>query len=103
MILVEADLILLLQNRGGRASLMVIGEDDDYISSHAPSLYSLVVIEFNDNGGTKSDKDLRVGIALCARAAFLCHIDTLRELNHCLQDGYGVRQNIVEGHHLPLS
>lgn len=36
-------------------------------------------------------------MALCARAAFLGHIDALRELGHCLQDGYGVRQNITEG------
>ena len=36
-------------------------------------------------------------MALCARAAFLGHIDALRELGHCLQDGYGVSQNIIEG------
>lgn len=67
------------------------------ISSHAPALYSLAVIQFNGSGGSKNDKDLRAGVALCARAAFLGHIDALRELGHCLQDGYGVRQNITEG------
>lgn len=67
------------------------------ISSHAPALYSLAVIQFNGSGGSKNDKDLRAGVALCARAAFLGHIDALRELGHCLQDGYGVRQNIAEG------
>ena len=67
------------------------------INSHAPALYSLAVIQFNGSGGTKNDKDLRAGVALCARAAFLGHIDALRELGHCLQDGYGVRQNITEG------
>lgn len=67
------------------------------INSHAPSLYSLAVIQFNGSGGLKTDKDLRAGVALCARAAFLGHIDALRELGHCLQDGYGVRQNIAEG------
>lgn len=67
------------------------------ISSHAPALYSLAVIQFNGSGGSKNDKDLRAGVALCARAAFLGHIDALRELGHCLQDGYGVRQNISEG------
>ncbi|KAL2454185.1 F-box protein [Abeliophyllum distichum] len=37
------------------------------------------------------------GVALCARAAVFGHIDALRELGHCLQDGYGVKQNIGEG------
>ncbi|XP_038713018.1 F-box protein At1g67340-like [Tripterygium wilfordii] len=82
-----------LQNRGSGASLMAKAA----ISSHAPALYSLAVIQFNGSGGSKNDKDLRAGVALCARAAFLGHIDALRELGHCLQDGYGVRQNIAEG------
>ncbi|CAL5338143.1 hypothetical protein CsSME_00021620 [Camellia sinensis var. sinensis] len=82
-----------LQNRGTGASLMAKAA----INSHAPALYSLAVIQFNGSGGSKNDKDLRAGVALCARAAFLGHIDGLRELGHCLQDGYGVRQNIVEG------
>nr|DAD34250.1 TPA_asm: hypothetical protein HUJ06_004890 [Nelumbo nucifera] len=80
-------------NRGSGASLMAKAA----ISSHAPALYSLAVIQFNGSGGSKNDKDLRAGVALCARAAFLGHIDALRELGHCLQDGYGVRQNIAEG------
>ncbi|CAA2975921.1 F-box protein At1g67340 [Olea europaea var. sylvestris] len=82
-----------LQNRGSGASLMAKAA----ISSHAPALYSLAVIQFNGSGGSKNDKDLRAGVALCARAAFLGHIDSLRELGHCLQDGYGVKQNIAEG------
>ncbi|RDY11847.1 F-box protein, partial [Mucuna pruriens] len=82
-----------LQNRGSGASLMAKAA----MSSHAPALYSLAVIQFNGSGGTKNDKDLRAGVALCARAAFLGHIDALRELGHCLQDGYGVRQNVTEG------
>ncbi|KAK6160406.1 hypothetical protein DH2020_003787 [Rehmannia glutinosa] len=82
-----------LQNRGSGASLMAKAA----IGSHAPALYSLAVIQFNGSGGTKNDKDLRAGVALCARAAFLGHIDALRELGHCLQDGYGVKQNIAEG------
>ncbi|KAK6930817.1 Zinc finger, MYND-type [Dillenia turbinata] len=82
-----------LQNRGGGASLMAKAA----IGSHAPALYSLAVIQFNGSGGSKTDKHLRTGVALCARAAFLGHIDALRELGHCLQDGYGVRQNIAEG------
>ncbi|KAI3501858.1 hypothetical protein L1887_29884 [Cichorium endivia] len=67
------------------------------MSSHAPSFYSLAVIHFNGSGGTKAKKDLAGGVSLCARAAFLGHIDALRELGHCLQDGYGVTQNIAEG------
>ncbi|KAG5015292.1 hypothetical protein JHK82_020986 [Glycine max] len=82
-----------LQNRGSGASLMAKAA----INSHARALYALAVIQFNGSGGTKSDKDLRAGVALCARAAFLGHVDALRELGHCLQDGYGVRQNIAEG------
>ncbi|KAK9066405.1 hypothetical protein SSX86_013727 [Deinandra increscens subsp. villosa] len=82
-----------LQNRGGGASLMAKAA----IRSHAPALYSLALIQFNGSGGVKNDKDLRAGVALCARAAFLGHIDALRELGHCLQDGYGVRKNIPEG------
>ncbi|CAN0896132.1 F-box protein At1g67340 [Linum grandiflorum] len=82
-----------LANRGSGASLMAKAA----INSHARSLYSLAVIQFNGSGGSKSDKDLRAGVALCARAAFLGHIDALRELGHCLQDGYGVRQNVAEG------
>ena len=82
-----------LQNRVSGASLMAKAA----ISSHAPALYSLAVIQFNGSVGSKNDKDLRAGVALCARAAFLGHIDALRELGHCLQDGYGVRQNVAEG------
>ncbi|CDY51342.1 BnaC02g45710D [Brassica napus] len=73
-----------LQNRRNGASLMAKAA----IRSHAPSLYSLAVIQFNGSGGSKNDKDLRAGVALCARAAFLGHVDALRELGHCLQDGY---------------
>ncbi|XP_028765066.1 F-box protein At5g50450-like [Neltuma alba] len=68
--------------------------------SHAPALYSLAVIQFNGSGGSKSDKDLKAGVALCARASLLGHIDALRELGHCLQDGYGVTRNIAEGRRL---
>lgn len=82
-----------LQNRGSGASLMAKAA----ITCHAPALYSLAVIQFNGSGGSKNDKDLRAGVALCARAAFLGHLDAIRELGHCLQDGYGVRQNVAEG------
>ncbi|THU46100.1 hypothetical protein C4D60_Mb09t01380 [Musa balbisiana] len=82
-----------LQNRGSGASLMARSA----MGSHAAALYSLAVIQFNGSGGDKGDKDLHAGVALCARAAFLGHVDALRELGHCLQDGYGVRRNVAEG------
>ncbi|KAI3737421.1 hypothetical protein L2E82_27423 [Cichorium intybus] len=85
-----------LQNRGSGASLMAKAA----IKSHAPALYSLALIQFNGSGGTKSDKDLRAAVALCARAAYLGHVDALRELGHCLQDGYGVRKDVEEGRRL---
>uniref|UniRef100_A0A5B7ACL1 MYND-type domain-containing protein n=1 Tax=Davidia involucrata TaxID=16924 RepID=A0A5B7ACL1_DAVIN len=85
-----------LQNRGSGASLMAKAA----IKAHAPALYSLAVIQFNGSGGLKNDKDLRAGVALCARAAYLGHIDALRELGHCFQDGYGLRKNIAEGRRL---
>ncbi|KAH8492857.1 hypothetical protein Peur_072556 [Populus x canadensis] len=85
-----------LQNRGSGASLMAKAA----IKSHALAMYSLAVIQFNGSGGSKSDKNLRAGVALCARASVLGHVDALRELGHCLQDGYGVPQNIVEGRRL---
>ncbi|KAE8720178.1 F-box protein [Hibiscus syriacus] len=85
-----------LENRRNGTSLMAKAA----IKSHAPSLYSLAVIQFNGSGGSKKDKDIRAGVALCERAAFLGHVDALRELGHCLQDGYGVRQHIPEGRRL---
>ncbi|KAL0921366.1 hypothetical protein M5K25_008430 [Dendrobium thyrsiflorum] len=82
-----------LENRGSGASLMAKAA----MGSHSAALYSLAVIQFNGSGGSKNEKDLRAGVALCARAAYFGHIDALRELGHCLQDGYGVKQNIGEG------
>ncbi|PKA47444.1 F-box protein [Apostasia shenzhenica] len=82
-----------LGSRAGGISLMAKAA----IGYHAPALYSLAVIQFNGSGGSKADKDLRAGVALCARAAGLGHVDALRELGHCLQDGYGVRQNLLDG------
>uniref|UniRef100_A0A0E0I9D4 Uncharacterized protein n=1 Tax=Oryza nivara TaxID=4536 RepID=A0A0E0I9D4_ORYNI len=36
----------------------------------------------------------------CARAASLGHVDTLRELRHCLWKGYGVRCSMLDGRRL---
>ncbi|KAJ0972651.1 hypothetical protein J5N97_020610 [Dioscorea zingiberensis] len=82
-----------LGNRGSGAALMARAA----MASHAAALYSLAIIQFNGSGGSKSDKDLRAGAALCARAALLGHVDALRELGHCLQDGYGVRRSVPDG------
>ncbi|VVA35723.1 PREDICTED: F-box [Prunus dulcis] len=57
-----------MQNRGSGASLMAKG--------------------LNGSGGSQKEKDLRAGVALCTRATSLSHVDALRELGHCLQDGY---------------
>ncbi|KAL8208228.1 hypothetical protein R6Q57_007640 [Mikania cordata] len=81
------------QNRRNGAALMAKAA----IRSHAPALYSLAIIQFNGSGGSKNVKDLIGGVILCARAAFLGHIDALRELGHCLKDGYGIGKNITEG------
>ncbi|KAG6499816.1 hypothetical protein ZIOFF_039608 [Zingiber officinale] len=76
----------LKENRGSRAALMARMA----MASHTAALYSLAVIQFHGSASSKGDKDLHAGVALCAHAAFLGHVDALRELGHCLQDGYGV-------------
>ncbi|KAI3694155.1 hypothetical protein L1987_77116 [Smallanthus sonchifolius] len=81
------------QNRRNGAALMAKAA----IRFHAPALYSLAIIQFNGSGGSKNVKDLIGGVTLCARAAFLGHIDALRELGHCFKDGYGIGKNIAEG------
>nr|XP_043616642.1 F-box protein At5g50450 [Erigeron canadensis] len=86
-----------LESRGNGASLIARAA----IKSHALAFYSLALIQFNGSGALKNDdKDLRAGVALCARSAYLGHVDALRELGHCLQDGYGVQKNITEGRRL---
>lgn len=70
------------------------------MASEASALHSLGVIQFNGSGGSKTEKDLKAGVALCARAASLGHLDAMRDLGHCLQDGYGVQRNIIEGRRL---
>ncbi|PNY17031.1 F-box protein at1g67340-like protein [Trifolium pratense] len=89
-------LFYCLQNR--RSGLSLIAKAA--MKMHAPALYSLAVIQFNGSGGTKQDKDLRAGVALSLRASLLGHIDALRELGHCLQDGYGIEQNVTQGRRL---
>ncbi|KAH7293870.1 hypothetical protein KP509_28G046200 [Ceratopteris richardii] len=69
---------------------------------HPWALHSLAVIQFNGSGGARKHKNLRAGVSLCARAATLGHIDAMRELGHCLQDGYGITRNVLEGRKLLL-
>ncbi|MCO5552850.1 hypothetical protein L7F22_006368 [Adiantum nelumboides] len=69
---------------------------------HAPALHSLAIIQFNGSGATRKDKNLKNGASLCAKAAALAHVDAMRELGHCLQDGYGVPKNVPEGRRLLL-
>ncbi|XP_062186176.1 F-box protein At1g67340-like [Phragmites australis] len=85
-----------LGRRGSGAALMAAAA----VGGHREALYSLAVIQFNGSGGSKDDRDLRAGAALCARAASLGHVDALRELGHCLQDGYGVRRSVLDGRRL---
>ncbi|GJM92038.1 hypothetical protein PR202_ga08465 [Eleusine coracana subsp. coracana] len=85
-----------LGNRSGGAALLARAA----VGMHAAAHYSLGVIQFNGSGGTKSDRNLHAGAALCSRAAALGHVDALRELGHCYQDGYGVRRDPAEGRRL---
>ncbi|KAJ7566241.1 hypothetical protein O6H91_02G093700 [Diphasiastrum complanatum] len=87
-----------LQNRCSGSSLMAKAA----MASHSAALHSLAIIQFNGSGGIRKDKDLKAGVALCARAATLGHVDAMRELGHCLQDGYGVARNVREGRRLLL-
>ncbi|KAK9104147.1 hypothetical protein Scep_020991 [Stephania cephalantha] len=86
-----------LESRRNGASLMAKAA----MNSHTQALYSLAVIHFNGSGSTaeaaKKPKDLQAAVALCGRAASLGHTDALRELGHCLRDGYGVRRDTNHG------
>ncbi|MCO5551368.1 hypothetical protein L7F22_004870 [Adiantum nelumboides] len=72
------------------------------LKPHSPSLHSLAIIQFNGSGGSRKDKNLKNGASLCAKAASHGHVDAIRELGHCLQDGYGMTKNVAEGRRLLL-
>lgn len=72
------------------------------IGGNAPAMYALAVVQFNGSGGGKADRDPRAGVVLCAHAAWLGHLPALRELGHCLQDGYGARRDDAAGRWLLL-
>ncbi|KAH7289244.1 hypothetical protein KP509_31G065800 [Ceratopteris richardii] len=71
-------------------------------SLHPLALNSLAIIHFNGSGGSNKDKNPKVGASLCARAASIGHVGAMRELGHCLQDGYGVPRNVLHGWKLLL-
>ncbi|KAG0461068.1 hypothetical protein HPP92_021365 [Vanilla planifolia] len=85
-----------LENRAHGASLMAKAA----MGTHLGALFSIAVIQFNGSGGSKNHMNIRAGALLCTRAASYGHIDALRELGHCLQDGYGLRQNVALGRRL---
>lgn len=72
------------------------------LKPHAGALHSLAIIQFNGSGGSRKDKNLKNGASLCAKAASQGHVDAIRELGHCLQDGYGMPKNVAEGRRLLL-
>mmetsp|Transcript_1708 Transcript_1708/g.6016 ORF Transcript_1708/g.6016 Transcript_1708/m.6016 type:complete len:251 (+) Transcript_1708:172-924(+) len=67
---------------------------------NADAMHALAIIHFNGSGGQRKDKDLARAAALCEAAGALGHTNALRELGHCLQDGYGVQRDIKRGRHL---
>ncbi|GJP35655.1 hypothetical protein CLOM_g20173 [Closterium sp. NIES-68] len=69
-------------------------------AGHPGSLHSLAVVHFNGSGGAVPERKLSVGVLLCASAAQQGHVAALRELGHCLQDGYGIKKNVAEGRRL---
>lgn len=73
------------------------------LAPHAGALLSLAIIQFNGSGCGRKDKNASAGAALCARAALAGSVNAMRELGHCLQDGYGLPRSPVEGRRLLLA
>ena len=58
-------------------------------------------MHFNGSGGKRKDKDPETGAAFCARGNILFgSAAAKRELGHCLQDGFGVEQDVQLGRKL---
>ncbi|KAG8070757.1 hypothetical protein GUJ93_ZPchr0006g46385 [Zizania palustris] len=85
-----------LKSRRSGSALIVAAA----LRGHAEALYSLAVIHFNGSGRSKDARNLLAGVQLCARAALQGHNDALRELGHCVSDGYGVRRSLSCGRRL---
>lgn len=69
---------------------------------HAAALHASGIMSFNGSGMGKNHKDLKMGVSLIARGAALGHVDAMRELGHCLLDGFGVKQDQIEGWRMML-
>ncbi|XP_074570579.1 F-box protein At1g67340-like [Curcuma longa] len=67
---------------------------------HEQAMYSLALIFFNGTGVGKSQKNLSIGFSLCLLAAQHGYVDAIREIGHCLQDGYGVPKDVALGRRL---
>ncbi|KAG6535449.1 F-box protein At1g67340-like [Zingiber officinale] len=86
-------LFYCLRNREGGVWLMAMAA----LKNHAAALFSLAVIHFNGSGKLKSDRNPKVGVLLCTRAASLCYVDAMRLLGYCFLDGHGVHRDVSEG------
>lgn len=63
--------------------------------------HTLAIMHFNGSGGRRKDKDPESGAELCARGNILFgSVAAKRELGHCLQDGFGVEQDVALGRKL---
>ena len=63
--------------------------------------HTLAIMHFNGSGGKRKDKDPETGAAFCARGNILFgSAAAKRELGHCLQDGFGVEQDVQLGRKL---
>eukprot|EP00270_Netrium_digitus_P010488 TRINITY_DN3261_c0_g1_i1.p1 TRINITY_DN3261_c0_g1~~TRINITY_DN3261_c0_g1_i1.p1 ORF type:complete len:521 (+),score=17.63 TRINITY_DN3261_c0_g1_i1:84-1646(+) len=102
-----------LRNSGKGMKLLVSAA----LAGHPDALHSLALIHFNSSGFCKGNdgkhsldgikqlrgkRDLRIAVLLCSFAAQRGHLESLRELGHCLQDGYGVQRNVSVGRRLLL-
>ena len=66
-------------------------------AGHPDALHSLSVIHFNGSAGNRSDRNPSLAVLLAAQAAAAGNLTALKELGHCLMDGYGVERNAAEG------
>ena len=83
------------QSKEGMKRLVKAGK-----TGHPAALHSLAIIHFNGSGENLPGKNPSVAVLFCSSAAQKGHVAALRELGHCLQDGNGIAQNLVEGRRL---
>lgn len=71
------------------------------VAGSSDAHHTLAIMHFNGSGGKRKDKDPETGAAFCARGNILFgSADAKRELGHCLQDGFGVEQDVPLGRKL---